>query len=538
MEKILESIHAGPGSLLVSITPVLYIQPDPGAIMGLLDLPPELLGEIISCTPHLALEAFALSCKTVYRCANSRILRHNTLKRRWRHAEITASTRTNALAMLYEISRDPEVAKYVESLNFWPHSFVNLPQSVNLGDLDEFRMDDEAMERVRRLVAESGYLEKAGVEGGDWWRQILNEDDIDYEEDDDADIRHTVISILSLLPNLRTLTLPPGWEDVHTRVRSTPDTDLRLTSVLDVVVEHANGGDRHRPLQHLEAILPYMREGYEERAGLQGVEPFLSLNSLRELYAISAVAVDDGYTGLPFQWRHQDKLSQLRRVELPYSCINAEGLAMLVSHTPQLQCFRYSHQTKWHGCEHDWNAGAFVETLARHCSGTITDLALTVDECYGDIINGASSFLSFSKIQYLEVDVLIFCGPPVESGEKRGIASYIPPGQRPWTEEDIPCIGSMLPDDVVEVHINTLPSDSDRTALDAVLKNLVEHRSQRLKKLEEVTVRQVNENDADEIVEKSGVRVEIWPSQGMDQSMMPKWKRGFQDRVGRIEFTQ
>ena len=54
--------------------------------------------------------------------------------------------------------------------------------------------------------------------------------------------------------------------------------------MLNAIVECLNSKHgREKSLEKLETILPSMLEGYEERASLQYVQPFMSLNSIREL---------------------------------------------------------------------------------------------------------------------------------------------------------------------------------------------------------------------------------------------------------------
>ncbi|KAF2175947.1 hypothetical protein K469DRAFT_701270 [Zopfia rhizophila CBS 207.26] len=510
--------------------------------MVLLHLPPEILDEIISLTLPSGIEAFALCCKAVNARAASQIQRHNTLKRQWKYTAHNSARRGDTLRMLYEISRDSLVALYIESLNLWDRRQLGNvsrdPRRLVTGDFVNFRADEEAMERIRAMVMGSEYLENAGVDAEEWWGKMMKEDEAGDEDYDDAP--YTVVSLLGLLPNLKTLQLPHRWYDVRP-FENAKDDVKRLVSVLDAIVESSNGGnDSEKPLEKLETMLPFMPAGYEERAGLQCVQPFMPLKSMRELYAVSCLAVDDQYTGIPFQWRFPELNSPLRRVELAYCCMDADGISLLLSHTPSLAVFRYSHQTKWHGCQHDWNPGTFSEAIARHCGKTITELAITVDELYGDICNGASSFLSFPNLQTLEVDVCIFCGPPVESGQERGMYGRVPEGEIPWTEEDIPCLGSMLPESVIEVQINTDFPKPDVVVLKLLLKNLREQREIRLKKLGKVIVWQDKEDSARTLVESAGAAVCVFSPEGTQtrsRSMMPAWKREFEERVGGLEFT-
>ncbi|KAH7119590.1 hypothetical protein B0J11DRAFT_64141 [Dendryphion nanum] len=501
--------------------------------MGLLDLPLEVLDEVIALSLPEGIEALAVTCKAVYQRAGSRIHQHNTLKREWRHARITRSPQSNALHLLHAIDRTPLVADYIESLTLSEGTDTALIDA-NAGASIDFRTQEEAMERIKSKVIESGWAERAGVDSHEWWETLKNEDTLNAQDHDAEAPMCTVVALLAQLPNLTTLRLSPAWSTFG-RYVETDQITQNMLAILGVMVEHANAGNEpSRPLAKLTTVLPFMPEGYEERAGLQALQPFMPLESLKQLYAVSCIAVDDGYTGIPFAWRSRGQICSLTRIELAYCCMDAEGISALISRTPYLEVFKYSHQTKWHGCLHDWNPGTFNAALAQHCGQTINELALTIDTLYGDIENGASSFLSFPNLQRLEVDVLIFCGPPVESGQRRGTNGTLPSGQKPWNHEDIPCIGSMLPDNIVEVHINTDYPDPDEHALFALLKNIKPQRAERLKKLDKVIIRQAGADTARKMVEKAEVTLVVFSEEDVSRDMLPQWKRDFASRVGGI----
>ncbi|KAF2117438.1 hypothetical protein BDV96DRAFT_572102 [Lophiotrema nucula] len=496
--------------------------------MGLLDLPLELLDQIITLTLPSGIENFALASKVVYTRAASQIQRHNSLKRQWNHAIIT---RENSLQTLYDLSQEPLVAKYITSPTLWgeeePDDYGGPPP-----------LDSAESKVIERTVKESGYLQVAGVDADDWFDKMEERmHETRVRDGHDGGLLYTAVSLLTQLPNLKSLALWPGWADAPLNNPPSHDDSNLLAAVLNALVQRANQDTTAlAPLAQLEVILPFMRQGYDERAGLQVLEPFLRLKSLRELYAVSCLAVDDGYTGIPFQWTTADSVSQLRRIELAYCCLDADGISTLVSRTPCLEVFRYSHETKWHGCQHDWNPGAFIEALARHCSETIIDFSLTVDELFGEIENGASTFLSFKRLLDLEVDVLIFRGPPLESGQRRGEVAIGPaPGQRDWAEVDIPCVGSMLPPSIHRVTINSDFPDPDKQALEALLKNLKQQRAERLTSLEFILVRDAE--DARPFCERAGAELEVFDAGSIGKTMRPAWKRAFAQRVGGIEFT-
>ena len=499
--------------------------------MGFLSLPPEIIDVILDLSLPSGIEGLSLVCKAIYGRARTQISRHNALKRQWRRASNYQTGRLDdTLGILNAIAREPLVAEYIETLDLWDERGL----SDEDGDFLDFRGDDYAMERVKELVTRSPFLRDTEVNTETWWDRMMEEEGTRTDEDN-TEVSCTTITLLGLLPNLKSIRLDPGWQNF---APGTPQYELPLSGLQSIIRRTTQAdGFRDRPLSQVRTILPFMNQGYEEKAALQSIQPFLELGSVAELYLISAVAVEDGYTGYPFRWRTPTLAPQLSRIELVSCCIDGDGISELVRHTPNLTVFKYSHETKWHGCQHDWNAGAFVAALAQHCGATITELAITIDDLFGDIINGVSSLLSFPRLERLEVDVHIFRGPPIESGQTAGQEGFIPHGATPWTEDDIPCIGSMLPESIVEAQINTEFPIPDEKALGRLLKNLRSQRMERLHKLERCIVRQYTAESARLYVEMAGATLETFDIGIEDPralNMMPNWKREFDERVSRL----
>ncbi|KAF2257899.1 hypothetical protein CC78DRAFT_166694 [Lojkania enalia] len=495
--------------------------------MSLLELPLEILDEIIWLSLPSGIESLALTCKVVYARAAPQIERHNALKRQWRNSVIDSYGPRHSLNALYAIANDPLAAQYIQSFDFWD---LNASARDEMGTDDDIGNDPNAMDKIKNMVLSSRPFNLAFTD--EWWEGVKG----GIREGPDTETSlFPIVTLLSQVPNLTTLRLAPAWEDIDSREDAGSMENNVYVRALDAIVELANNGNnRNMSLSKLETILPFTSEGYEYRVSLQCLQPFMVLKSLRNLYAISCVAVDDGYTGMPFQWRHQDLASPLTKVELAYCCMDSEGLSALVSHTPCLQTFKYSHQTKWHGVQHDWNPGAFIETLSRHCGQSITELAITIDDLYGEIENGASSFLNFPNLEYLEVDVQIFCGPPVESGQRQGMSRILPEGARQWTFTDIPCIGSMLPTSILAVELNTEYPHPDPIALHCLLKDIMPQRRRRLTRLSRVLMRQWQSDSIRLLCEQHEVLLEAFTTQGVPRSFMPRWKREFDQRVGGV----
>jgi hypothetical protein len=492
--------------------------------MGFLSLPPEIIDVILDLSLPSGIEGLGLVCKAIHGRAQSQISRHNALRREWKHANNYRTGRLDdTLGILNVIAINPLVAEYIEHLDLWDERGLDEEET----ELLDFRDDVGALKRVKEFVTSLPFLTEAGIDTETWWNRVMDEDN--------TEVSCTTITLLGVLPNLKNIRLDPGWQNFSPEAEQYALPLAGLTSIVNRASQA--GGGRQRPLSQVKTILPFMRTGYEEKAALQSIQPFLELKSVCEIYLVSAVAVDDAYTGYPFLWKTPTLAPQLTRIELAASCIDADGISELLRHTPSLKTFKYAHETKWHGCEHDWNAGTFVEAVARHCGKTITSLAITIDKLYGEIINGVSSLHSFPILEYLEVDVHIFRGPPVESGQQLGHNAMIPDSETPWNEDDIPCIGSMIPDNMVEIQINTDFPNPDERALISLLKNLRSQRKERLFKLERCIIRQYTAETARLCTERAGATLETFDAEVDNpraRSMMPSWKREFDDRVNRL----
>ncbi|OAL00871.1 hypothetical protein IQ06DRAFT_134380 [Phaeosphaeriaceae sp. SRC1lsM3a] len=499
--------------------------------MGLLDLPPEILDLIIDDTAPNGIESFVLSCKAIHERAKSQIARHNELKRKWGHTtNASPALRGNTLNILYEISRDPIIAEYIETLSLWDRR----TEEEVIPDLNghDFREDDAAMQGIKRLLQSAEYY--AMADRDEWWSQIQEEDAVG--EDTSIDKLYATVALLALLPNVKVLQLPDRWHEVRQG-----EAAQSLVQAVESLITISNASPRRlRPLGSLETILPFVEEGYDVRAGLQCLQPFMCLNSIRSLFAVSCVATEDDWGDVPFEWPNPSLKSPLTRIELASCCMDASGLSVLLAHTPALTIFRYSHQTKWDGLESDWNPGEFLQVLANHCGDQLLELAITIDELHGAIINGLSSFLRFPKLEKLEVDVIPFCGPPVESGQRLGRFAHLPEGAEPWQYVDIPCMGEMLPASIRELQVNTDHPAPSKQALFALFKNIKSQKRDRLVHLDRVIIRQYRASTAREMASDHGVTFEPFDEfveSPRARAMMPEWKRQFDTRVGGIVMT-
>jgi hypothetical protein len=317
--------------------------------MKLLDLPVEIIDEIIDLTLPSSFEPFALCCRAIYTRASSKIARHNSLKKRWRCTTIGYRHRGDILRILCEIACDPLVGRYIESLSLRYHAGGPNVDTTN----DGFTSNEDIMELIKNMVTRSECFDKAGVDAQLWWEDVLEEIEVRNAAGDDRDDDDAVcmtVSLLSQLPNLQTLQLPSGWYRHLGSHALDADGEKRLIAVLDAMVDTANSNqNQDRALGNLRIILPSFERGYEQRAAFQVLEPFMRLKSLEELYGTSCIATnDDYYTGKHFEWRFPETTSSLRKVELRHCCMDAAGISVLLTHAPLLSIFTYTHEYKWY----------------------------------------------------------------------------------------------------------------------------------------------------------------------------------------------
>lgn len=277
--------------------------------------------------------------------------------------------------------------------------------------------------------------------------------------------------LLTLLPNLVELTLPSSWSYIS---REAPEGYQVLTNL--AIHSHQSCGRAPRddlPLGRLKYLHPHEEGEYDPmpQTGSKVFAPFLAMPSLTHFHAVNLNIVEDGYTGVPFNWPLDAETdSNVHDVKLTAGCINAEGIAQLLEHMPQVKSLEYSHHTKWHGCEHDWNAGAFVNAVAATRGDTLTRLSVTVDTLFGEVENGIVSLKDFLSLEDINLDIRLFDAPAPDSGAQLGQAETGPQG---WGTQDIPHLEQILPSSVRSL---TLFSRGGRDANDvrdrAVLRRL------------------------------------------------------------------
>ena len=442
--------------------------------MMLTQLPGEVLRLIIAETLPEGFESFLLTCKAIYALGQSKISRHNELKRRYGHLAYVNTRRPPAmedqfivcsLQLLREISQDPLIARYIVTADL-KNDRGRARTDDYPPDLNEVQADGKRNQAILRLLEESPYLRAARQDPSTWLDAILG---------NMSKPEFAPAFLLTLLPNVRELALPVWWGEQS-------DDICEVLDLLDTIPKMANQAQNSTAsLSKLTTLKPMLGTGYEARAALQTMTPFLAIHSVREFYGGSLIAVDDGYTGYPFHTRYDTFGDNLEVVELAGSLMTPEECVKFTKRMSRLKTFRLSYECKWHGCGHDWSAGAFTAALMAGTSETLEYLSLSVLDFSGAITSGISTLKGFGKLRELELDTCLL-QPKASNITGEGKAE-----SENWV---VPRLIDLLPASLEKLELLTLSDKESMECLQSLFTDFVAERDVRLSHLGRVSIRQ------------------------------------------------
>ena len=304
--------------------------------MALTHLPTELLDKILEQTLPEGFESVALTCRDIYQLCKPFIKHHNTLRSQFRKftyyekmADPSFTIRT-AIGFIRRIAVEPVVARYIRHADFEvdtrskPHEFL---PSVN------------SKEAIVRLLADSSYLEQAGLDWKEYYAKI--------EEDLKAPrySQHAAAFLLTLLPNVEKLTLP--------RLLKPNDATDKLIEAVVLKAKQSHLPYDKPSLAQITKFGSSVSLVLHARFDLDWAIPFLALPRIRSFRGPRCVTPDDGYKSIISKDPYHGVGETLEAVHLVSCCINEVGIADFLRHTTRLRTLRYSHSTRSNGCSHD-----------------------------------------------------------------------------------------------------------------------------------------------------------------------------------------
>ncbi|KAF9882890.1 hypothetical protein FE257_004904 [Aspergillus nanangensis] len=468
---------------------------------SLLSLPMELLGQIVQETMPVGFEAIALACKTLHAASTPFQAQYAIRTKRFRDfafsgrlqknpeddeesdsgeywdqtTQETGIRIRNTRELLEHIAADPTVAQYIQC--------VNLGKVDKLDDEDEDEDEDEANEMpspreceisdaLRILVHTSPFIQAVGGNPENWIPGIRR-------SGVDADV-----FLMTLISQLREVTMHPRWDVLDPFGRR---NDERRWQVLKLLTHRANRPDEYpdAPLSLLSVVNSSREPGYEEKVPLTPVVPFLAINSVTEVSLVSCVFKDDGYTGNQFHPTMSRYSANLRTLDLDSCVAGVEELSQVLSRIPNLEVFRFSHETKWHGCGHNQNMGALLATVQDLCADNLRELVVSIVTPWGDPGATLVDMTRFRKLAVLELDVDMLCGPAYDPSMRDLEGDQIEAHDGPaW-----PRLVDMLPASIERFALNLSTfSDQHLKCVSHLIEGLEHGRASKLPHLEKLSL--------------------------------------------------
>lgn len=439
--------------------------------MGLTDLPPELLEPIITYATPEGFESLALSCRGIYALCKPSIARHNALKSRFETfvygaiGELTPFPILSAFHLLAYLIDNPLAARYIRHADF-THDGRRYWIPGRPYDVDA---EESYLDALEKTIAASPLLEQAGVDLEEFC-SAMREKVFDHRYSQQA-----ATFLLTLLPNVESLTLPEHWRPLESTDR-----------IVSRIVEKANQLDgftasaslaRLRTFRNSTSLTP--RSTFE----LLWAKPFLELSTVKTFHGRSLVETPDSpelHSPEYFSFWKLEMDQGIEHMDLTNCYLSEKLIESLLRRTPRLRSFQCSHRLK----EHDpgypiWAIHETVSAIADHVGDHLEDLSLTFkqDGHFGIALPGTACQLGFKSLEVLELP-LEMASANIEA------ARYNSTADRQPNEVDV--FDQMVPATVRELSLVLQPTTNYEDTLEVLFHNLDVKKHRRNMKLEKI----------------------------------------------------
>lgn len=450
--------------------------------MGLLNLPLEIHREIIEfCVPE-GIEQLSETCKTLYNAAQPFLSDHSRKRREYTvveyddeededsgeennedeeddmdKSENSKSNIFNCVDLLLKIAQEPVIARYIRIADlrndFEPYMDDAEQQAIAYDKLITHKND------ILKLLEPCRPLPQAGVDATTFWEFMINEEAQTFSPP------LITLAILSLLTEVRKLALPKHFQSADTT------NDGRFKKVLDSIIKAAQStaaqtGRQVTALAKLETLLLMAGIEYDDRVPLQIMVPFLSIPSVHTMLGGGCVALDDGYTGYPFDPDYEGFGQNLERIELAGCTVGPHEVRKMLQRCPKIKDFRLNYTVKWHGCGWNWNAGHFVRAIEDMANETLEEIGIDIAGYLNQIGTGVVSMKRFQKLKQIELNVEVFFGVPC-GGEIDRAWAY-DSDEAPLGDPEFPKVTELLPASAEKLLLLAVDSDEHAKCLEAL----------------------------------------------------------------------
>ncbi|KAF2093596.1 hypothetical protein NA57DRAFT_81098 [Rhizodiscina lignyota] len=444
--------------------------------MALTRLPVELLEMIITHALPEGFESMALTCRKIHAVCVPFIKRHNTLRSRFRtvtcHFQKSDPSFTirAAFNLITCIADEPVAARYLRDADFWADSFhfTKRPTYEPIPDIYHPGTDAHLSEAVLRLLADSPYLEQAALD----WKEYAAK--IERELKDFRTARHysqyAAAFLLTLLPNVETLTLPQRWKPVDA-------TD----KLINVIVHNAKQSNFGMPsLTQLKRFTLFQNPDW--------ASPFLCLPHVRCFFGSACVAMSEGHKSIASKDLYRGFGGTLEEAVLKDCCIDEVGITNFLKYTPHLKTLRYSHMTNEFGNPWSWNICKFLTAIEREAGGHLVELSVSIYRSRRSISPGKASLRGFQCLQKLQLPLEV-----ASCNINAALCQVTTPNDslaRSSTDHELnysePFIGDVIPASVIQVSLLSDGTDQHEHTLDIMFRHFAAKKKSLLPALKEI----------------------------------------------------
>ncbi|KAJ9245605.1 hypothetical protein DTO169E5_324 [Paecilomyces variotii] len=387
---------------------------------------------------------------------------------------------SHCVELLLKIAQEPLIARYIQIADlrgdFEPYCRPD----------EEYHIAyDELVSRkttIMELIEACPLLREAEADATTFWEHMVDEDTKTFSPS------YVTLLILSFMTNVRKLALPMHMSKTSSAedalFRKVADTMVRIAQTTNTKT-----GSRDIALAKLRTLLPMTGADYEDKVALQTLVPFMSIPSVVEVLGSSCVALDDGYTGYPFNPDYESFGRSLERLELMSSTVGPREIRTLLQQCSKLKVFKLDYTVKWHGCGWNWNAGHFMRAIEDTCRDTLEDLGIDIGGDVNDIGTGIVSMKRFRSLKRIELDVQVFLGVPC-GGTIDQAWDYDTTDEAPTGDPEIPKVTDLLPASAEKLLLFAQDYDEHAKCLEALFAGVTQaEREKYLPNLKTVAVK-------------------------------------------------
>ncbi|KAJ5981145.1 hypothetical protein N7481_008443 [Penicillium waksmanii] len=373
-------------------------------IMALMQLPTELLQQIVPHTLPEGFECLALTCKYLYTLCIPFLENYNNLRFHFRKFEYNKTnkdfrelryhhdllrfpdTATSAYSLISRIAIEPTVGRYIleADVSRDSHIYARLLPTVreNAGS-ETWRDRNEA---TRQLFADSLYLREAGLDWKEFYGAMM-EDVNGWRQSE-----HAAAFALTLLPNLRVLTPKLSGP------RSSAPQKL-ITTVLQTARENPYGNFS------LAQVTTYSGS-----CDISWVPLLLALPRIKKFWGHGYMGKAEDDNCIESSYLGTDLDSKLEVAGFYDASVDAVAIAGFLKHTPSLKSLTYWHSTKANGGQQDWDLCGLIAAVQDEVGSHLEHLCALTLELRCLITPGKPYLHGFQRLESLELPLdIILC---------------------------------------------------------------------------------------------------------------------------------